>query len=102
MSLDLATRQGISFTKKTKDSVQHAGGEPLPVQGKTYIRFQIEDADVTTKVLIVKGLGTDVLLDDHSSMIIGIIPKSFPERMPPATTATTDTTTSPAPRVQWK
>ena len=83
MSLDLAMRQGINFTKKTKDSVQHAGGEPLPVQGKTYIRFQLEDADVTTKVLIVKGLGTDVLLDDHSSMIIGIIPKSFPQRMPP-------------------
>ena len=60
MSLDLALRQGISFTKKTKNSVQHAGGEPLPVQGKTNIRFQLEDTDVTTKVLIVKGLGTDV------------------------------------------
>ena len=83
MSLDLANRQGINFTRRTKDSVQHAGGEPLPVQGKTYVRFQLEDADVTTKVLIVKGLGTDVLLDDHSSMIIGIIPKSFPQRMPP-------------------
>ena len=83
MSLDLANRQGINFTRRTKDSVQHAGGEPLPVQGKTYVRFQLEDADITTKVLIVKGLGTDVLLDDHSSMIIGIIPKSFPQRMPP-------------------
>ena len=67
MSLDLAIRQGINFNKKTKDSVQHTGREPLPDQGKTNIRLQLEDADVTTKVLIVKDLGTDVLLTKYQA-----------------------------------
>ena len=45
--------------------------------------FQLDTQKVSTTAIIVKGLSYKVLLGCFQSQILGIIPLSFPNRMPP-------------------
>ena len=78
-----AQDNGLQIEEADNYTVEGAGKNLLPVTGISPVTFQLDTQKVSTTAIIVKGLSYKVLLGCFQSQILGIIPLSFPNRMPP-------------------
>ena len=82
VSHDLILKHGLIITAKHRFTLTHAGSESLRIVGTVPLRIELDEWPTECLAIVVQNLSHEVLLGKWQCIELGIIPSSFPFRMP--------------------